>query len=90
MVTVYSQIFQCLGPGGLIVLGLFACLTCVAQRVIQNLYFHPLAHFPGPRIAAITTLYKGYIDCVAKSSFVHNLERLHAIYGEDLAHQTTH
>lgn len=48
---------------------------------ISRLYFHPLSAFPGPPIAAVTGLYKAYIDVVAQTSFVHNLERLHAIYG---------
>lgn len=49
---------------------------------IYNVFWHPLARFPGPRLAAATSLYKAWIDCVAKSSFVHTLERLHAQYGE--------
>lgn len=51
-------------------------------RGISRLYFHPLSAFPGPRIAAVTGLYKAYIDVVAQTSFVHTLERLHAIYGD--------
>lgn len=51
------------------------------SRGISRLYFHPLSAFPGPPIAAVTGLYKAYIDVVAQTSFVHNLERLHAIYG---------
>lgn len=50
-------------------------------QAITRLYFHPLSAFPGPPIAAVTGLYKAYIDVVARSSFVHKLERLHAIYG---------
>jgi hypothetical protein len=46
-----------------------------------NLFWHPLAAFPGPPLAAISTLYKAYIDLVSKSSFVHTLEKLHAQYG---------
>ncbi|KAL1989438.1 hypothetical protein VTN49DRAFT_7249 [Thermomyces lanuginosus] len=49
---------------------------------IYNVFWHPLARFPGPRLAAATSLYKAWIDCVAKSSFVHTLERLHAQYGD--------
>lgn len=50
-------------------------------RGISRIYFHPLSAFPGPPIAAFTSLYKAYIDVVAQSSFVHHLEKLHAIYG---------
>jgi hypothetical protein len=54
-------------------------------HLLYNLFWHPLASFPGPTIAAVTPLYKAYIDLVAKSSFVHTLEKLHAQYGKRLA-----
>ncbi|RVX69702.1 hypothetical protein B0A52_06346 [Exophiala mesophila] len=57
-------------------------LLGLAYRVVYNLYFHPLAAFPGPNIAAVTSLYKAYIDVVARSSFVHTLEKLHRQYGD--------
>lgn len=54
----------------------------ILYRAWYNYYRHPLASFPGPRVAALTSLYKAYIDCVAKGSLVHILERLHVIYGD--------
>lgn len=66
---------------GPVVAALVACTTWFIFRGITRLYFHPLSAFPGPPIAAVTGLYKAYIDVVAQSSFGHNLERLHAIYG---------
>lgn len=51
---------------------------------VYNVYFHPLSAFPGPKLAACTTLYKAWIDCVARSSFVHTLERLHREYASDI------
>ncbi|EFW23057.1 benzoate 4-monooxygenase cytochrome P450 [Coccidioides posadasii str. Silveira] len=49
---------------------------------IKTLYWHPLAKFPGPRIGALTRLYKTYVECVAQGSFVHLLEEHHARYGD--------
>lgn len=59
----------------------------LAFRLVQIFVWHPLSHFPGPRLAAFTTFYKAYIDCVAKSSFVHTLERLHEKYGKFLLNE---
>lgn len=61
----------------------YVCYTI--YHLLYNLFWHPLASFPGPTIAATTPLYKAYIDLVAKSSFVHTLEKLHAQYGENPA-----
>jgi hypothetical protein len=50
----------------------------VTSCIIHNLFWHPLASFPGPFVAAVTPLYKVYIDLVAKSSLLHTLEKLHS------------
>ncbi|KAF2822403.1 cytochrome P450 monooxygenase-like protein [Ophiobolus disseminans] len=50
--------------------------------VIYNVYFHPLANFPGPPIARATTYWKAYIECIAQRSFCHYLVHLHAQYGD--------
>jgi len=64
---------------------LYLVLVWVAKWFLQclyNIYFHPLSGFPGPTIAASTGLYKTWIDCVSRGSFVRTLERLHEQYGE--------
>lgn len=50
--------------------------------VIYNNYFHPLARFPGPPLAATTTYWKAYVECIANRSFCHELVDLHARYGK--------
>lgn len=67
---------------GLILLGVAGFAAWILYRILKNCFWHPLSNFPGPRIGAISTLYRAYIDCVAKSSFVHTLEKLHAKYGK--------
>lgn len=69
------------GVGEWVVFSLLAFLTWLVIQAIANLYLHPLSAFPGPPVAAITGLYKAYIDIVAQSSFVHTLEKLHRQYG---------
>jgi hypothetical protein len=50
--------------------------------VIYNVYFHPLAKFPGPPVARITIYWKAYIECILNRSFCHALVDLHAQYGK--------
>ncbi|KAH7135249.1 cytochrome P450 monooxygenase-like protein [Dendryphion nanum] len=54
----------------------------VVYTAIYNLYFHPLAKFPGPPLARATILWKAYVECVANRSFCHLLVDLHARYGD--------
>ena len=73
---------QELDTGSLLWLIASGCCVYAAYHTLYNLFWHPLASFPGPPVAAATSLYKAYIDLVAKSSLVHTLEKLHAKYGE--------
>ncbi|KAI9739227.1 MAG: hypothetical protein M1834_007440 [Cirrosporium novae-zelandiae] len=50
--------------------------------ILYNLYFHPLAKYPGPRGAAITKLWKSWYECVLQRSLTHELVNLHKIYGD--------
>jgi hypothetical protein len=62
-----------------------ALATVIAYTVyiiVYNVYFHPLAKFPGPSLAGTTTYWKAYIECIANRSFCHELVDLHARYGE--------
>lgn len=59
-----------------------AWLTWIVQKVITNIYLHPLSTFPGPKLAACTTYWKAFVECVLNRSFCHELEALHKIYGK--------
>ncbi|KAB5558628.1 cytochrome P450, partial [Coniochaeta sp. 2T2.1] len=51
--------------------------------VVYRLFFHPLSHIPGPRLAAVTYWYESYYDIIKSpgGQYWHKLEELHKIYG---------
>ena len=55
-------------------------LTYVVLKVVYRLTLHPLAKFPGPRLAAVTSLYNAYYD-VLQPGLIKNLPALHKKYG---------
>ena len=56
-------------------------LTFSAWRFIYNLYFHPLAHFPGPKLAACSRLWLAYRELIKRESLGDLRAELHRQYG---------
>lgn len=48
---------------------------------VHNYFFHPLASFPGPTLAALTPWWRAYIELHGKENFTTRLWDLHARYG---------
>ena len=48
--------------------------------VVYNLYFHPLANIPGPKVAAATSLWNRYHSLVKRQKYA-TVHALHATYG---------
>ncbi|KAL6239864.1 hypothetical protein BDW75DRAFT_226906 [Aspergillus navahoensis] len=52
-----------------------------AALVVYRLYMHPLARFPGPKIAAATGWYEFYHDVIRGGMYVHEIKKMHEQYG---------
>ncbi|KAK7911046.1 cytochrome P450 [Apiospora marii] len=46
-----------------------------------NLLLHPLAGFPGPKLAAATRIYEFYYDVIKRGQYVYKIEEMHKKYG---------
>lgn len=79
-----SALKRCLSPSALLGLtGLW-----LGYRVALALYnispLHPLAKFPGPKIAAASYVYEAYYDWILKGRYGRRIEKMHERYGEYL------
>ena len=60
-----------------------ALIVLFSAKVVYRLFFHPLAAYPGPKLAAVTRFYGAFFDLSpSSSSYVKMLPALHAKYGK--------
>ena len=50
--------------------------------IIYRLWLHPLSNFPGPRLAAVSSLYSFYFNVVRGGLFIWEIQRMHRQYGK--------
>lgn len=59
-------------------------LLHLAVTAIYNIWLHPLAKFPGPKIAVIGPWYEFYHDVIRDGRYLWKIEKMHEIYGKYL------
>ena len=57
-------------------------LVLVTTVAFRRLYLHPLAHIPGPKLAALTWWYEFYYDGIKPGQYVFRIQEMHQRYGE--------
>ncbi|KAL5393346.1 hypothetical protein DPSP01_000169 [Paraphaeosphaeria sporulosa] len=60
---------------------LVASLLYTVWRLVYNIYFHPLAKFPGPWWAGATSYAEAYFDIIKGGRYFIEIEAMHARYG---------
>ena len=61
--------------------GATVLLFLILAKYIYRLTFHPLSKFPGPTLAAATSLYGAFYDLGPNTSYVKSFPDLHEKYG---------
>lgn len=56
-------------------------LVFTIGEAFHRFYLHPLAHIPGPKLAALTSWYEFYFDVVRQWKYVFEIQGLHEEYG---------
>lgn len=63
-----------------LILSLFLSLYLISLAAYR-FYLHPLARFPGPKLAALSKWYEFYYEVVCKGQFTFHIQDLHRKYG---------
>lgn len=49
---------------------------------VYRIFFSPLSHIPGPKLAAATRWYECYFDAIKVGRYYAEIERMHKVYGK--------
>ncbi|KAL1649444.1 hypothetical protein SLS58_001499 [Diplodia intermedia] len=70
-----------MAPTSLLSTALVALALVQIWRIVQRLFFHPLASVPGPKLAAASTLYEFYWNAICGGKLFKRLDEMHEKYG---------
>ncbi len=57
------------------------CISYLAVLAFRCLWLSPLAEFPGPKLAALSTWYQFYYDVIKPGQLAFQISKLHDKYG---------
>ncbi len=58
-----------------------AAFVYFATLAFYRLFLHPLARFPGPKLAAISRWYEAYYDAIKNGQYTFKIAEMHKKYG---------
>ena len=76
LISAFSSAAQRWGPSFIL-----AAVLWVVCKAVYNVYFHPLAKYPGPALAAASLWWQIWVEVVNAQSLSLKLIELHSIYG---------
>ncbi|KAI1318870.1 cytochrome P450 [Xylariaceae sp. FL0255] len=62
-------------------IGITVAVIYFTSIAIYRLYLSPIAHIPGPKLAALTRWYEGYYDVWQNGQYTFKIKELHKKYG---------
>jgi hypothetical protein len=67
----------------LLIAGLLLLVVSLSVTLaIRQIFYHPLSKFPGPRLAALTPLYKTYYEVFRGGELLRRIQELHNMHGK--------
>ena len=60
---------------------MFTFSLYLISLAFYRLFLHPLAKFPGPKLAALSRFYEAYYDVVQNGQYTFKIAELHKEYG---------
>jgi hypothetical protein len=66
-----------------VLLGVYVCYQLL--KALYRITLHPLAKFPGPKLAALSYKYEFYYDGIKDGSYTGEISRMHDRYGTNIS-----
>ncbi|ORY07559.1 putative cytochrome P450 [Clohesyomyces aquaticus] len=76
-----SSILELYTSLGLVATASLAFITYTITLYAYRIYFSPLSHIPGPKLAAATRWYEFYYDAILVGKYYEQIEQMHKKYG---------